>query len=129
MDLYREIILDHYKHPRNFGELEKPDAKASEYNATCGDRITIEIQCQMIHDKCQMKDIRFNGDGCAISMASASMLTEKVTGMRLKDVIALGTNDIVNMLGTELTPSRTKCALLPLEVLQKAVLSLQTHNG
>ena len=129
MDLYREIILDHYKHPRNFGELEKPDAKASEYNASCGDRIVIELRLTSHVSRLTIRDIRFSGDGCAISMASASMLTEKVTGMRLKDVLALGTNDIVNMLGTELTPSRTKCALLPLEVLQKAVLSLQTHNG
>ena len=128
MDLYREIILDHYKHPRNFGELEKPDAKASEYNTTCGDRISIEVRVNA-STRQRIDDICFSGVGCAISMASASMLTEKVTGMRLKDVLALGTNDIVNMLGTELTPSRTKCALLPLEVLQKAVLSLQTHNG
>lgn len=125
MDLYREIILDHYKHPRNFGELEKPDAKASEYNATCGDRISIELRVNA-STRQRIKDICFSGEGCAISMASASMLTEKVTGMRLKDVLALGTNDIVNMLGTELTPSRTKCALLPLEVLQKAIISVQS---
>lgn len=73
-----------------------------------------------------MKDIRFNGEGCAISMASASMLTEKVMRMTMKKIIALNADDIIDMLGTELTPSRTKCALLPLEVLQKAVLSLQS---
>lgn len=73
-----------------------------------------------------MKDIRFNGEGCAISIASASMLTEKATGMSMKKIIALNADDIIDMLGVELTPSRTKCALLPLEVLQKAVLSLQS---
>ncbi|OGG27324.1 SUF system NifU family Fe-S cluster assembly protein [Candidatus Gottesmanbacteria bacterium RIFCSPLOWO2_01_FULL_48_11] len=124
MDMYRDIILDHYKHPRNFGTLSSADAKASEYNATCGDRISIEIQCQMINAKCQIKDIRFSGEGCAISVASASMLTEKVKGMKVENVLKLATEDILVMLGTELTPSRTKCAVLPLEVLQKAVVCL-----
>ncbi|MBI5448856.1 iron-sulfur cluster assembly scaffold protein [Candidatus Gottesmanbacteria bacterium] len=125
MDLYREIILDHYKHPRNFGVLETPDVKASEYNATCGDRISIEL-CVYASTRKRIKDARFSGDGCAISVASASMLMEKIIGMGVKDIIALTANDIIDMLGTELTPSRTKCALLPLEVLQKAVLSLQS---
>ena len=125
MDLYREIILDHYKHPRNFGALEKPDAKASEYNTTCGDRISIELRVNA-STRQSIKEICFSGEGCAISMASASMLTEKVKGMRLKDIIALNTDDITDMLGTELTPSRTKCALLPLEVLQKAIISVQS---
>ncbi len=124
MDMYREQILDHYKHPRNFGTLKKSDAKASAYNATCGDKITIEIQCQMMNAKCQIKDIRFNGEGCAISMASASMLSEKVKEMTLDGIMKLNTENILEMLNTTLTPSRIKCATLPLEVLQKAVVSL-----
>jgi nitrogen fixation NifU-like protein len=121
MDIYREIILDHYKHPRNFGHLEKPDAKIEEGNVTCGDRIVMEIK---VKDNA-VADIRFSGEGCAISQASASMLTEKVKGMKLEAVMQLKTEDIIKMLGTELTPSRTKCAVLPLEVLTKAIMQIK----
>ncbi len=117
MDIYREIILDHYKHPRNFGHLPKPDAKIEEGNVTCGDRIVMEIKV----DKGAVSDIRFSGEGCAISMASASMLTEKVKGMALDDVLELKTDDILTMLGTTLTPTRIKCAILPLEVLTETL--------
>lgn len=121
MDIYREVILDHYKHPRNFGHLPKPDAKIEEGNVTCGDRIVMEINA----DKSgHITDIRFSGEGCAISQASASMLTEKVMGMKQDEVMKLTAKNITDMLGTTLTPSRTKCATLPLEVLQKAVVSL-----
>jgi nitrogen fixation NifU-like protein len=122
MDMYREIILDHYKHPRNFGHLPHASASANAYNTTCGDKITMEIA---IDTKKEIEDIRFSGVGCAISQAAASMLTEKVKGMKQTDVMKLTTKDILKMLGTALTPSRTKCATLPLEVLQKAVVSLK----
>lgn len=116
MDLYRDLILDHYKHPRNFGHLERPDVVMEEGNVTCGDRIVMEIKF-----KGTIEDIRFNGEGCAISQAAASMLTEKVKGMTKAQILNLGTSDVIEMLGTALTPSRTKCALLSLEVLQKVV--------
>lgn len=128
MDIYREVILDHYKHPRNFGHLAKPDAKVEEGNVTCGDRIIMEIKCAMRNAQMIIEDIRFSGEGCAVSQASASMLTEKVKGMKLSAVMKLTTQDILTMLGTELTPSRTKCAMLPLEVLTKAVVSLKHHG-
>ena len=124
MDLYREIILDHYKHPRNFGHLDKPDVVMEEGNVTCGDRIVMEIKY-----KGTIEDIRFNGEGCAISQASASMLTEKVKGMSRKQMRKLSRIDIEEMLGTTLTPSRVKCATLPLEVLQKAMVSLNENYG
>lgn len=124
MDIYREVILDHYKHPRNFGHLVKPDAKVEEGNVTCGDRIIMEIKVS----GGKISDIRFSGEGCAISQASASMLTEKVKGMDTADVQNLGTDDIIKMLGTELTPSRTKCAVLPLEVLDKAIWMITTRK-
>lgn len=117
MDMYRELILDHYKHPRNFGTLEKPDATAHAYNATCGDTIQMDVKIA----KGKITDIRFSGAGCAISQASASMLTEKVQAMDTKKIMKLATDDILKMLETTLTPSRIKCALLPLEVLQKAL--------
>lgn len=116
MDIYRELILDHYKHPRNFGHLDHVDAVAEAYNATCGDKMRIEIKFKSV-----IEDIRFSGEGCAISQASASMLTEKVKGMSSEKIKKLSRNDIEDMLGTTLTPSRVKCATLPLEVLQKAI--------
>lgn len=121
MDIYRELILDHYKHPRNFGHLDKPDVKTEEGNVTCGDRISIEIHFANHDERITINDIRFSGEGCAISQASASMLTEKVIGMKTKDVMKFRTEDILAMLGTSLTPSRIKCAMLSVEVLQKAI--------
>ena len=117
MDIYREIILDHYKHPRNFGSLKKPTATAYALNATCGDKIQMDV---MIKNG-KITDVKFSGNGCAISQASASMLTEKVKSMDAKKIMKLTTDDILNMLETSLTPSRVKCAVLPLEVLQKAI--------
>jgi nitrogen fixation protein NifU and related proteins len=121
MDIYREIILDHYKNPRNFGHLPHPDAKVEEGNVTCGDRIIMEINVA----KGKITDIRFSGEGCAISQASASMLTEKVKGMSVAGATKLDAKFMLSMLGTTLTPSRTKCALLSLEVLEKAILQIR----
>ena len=122
MDIYREVILDHYKNPRNFGHLEKPDAKIEEGNVTCGDRIVMEIN---VRNNGTIEDIRFSGEGCAISQASASLLTEMALGKKTGQIMKLSTGEMVSMLGTTLTPSRIKCATLPLEVLQKAVLTLK----
>ncbi|OGG11540.1 SUF system NifU family Fe-S cluster assembly protein [Candidatus Gottesmanbacteria bacterium RBG_13_45_10] len=122
MDLYREVILDHYKHPRNFGKLHDASATAQAYNATCGDRIIMEVK---VNTKGKIEDIRFSGVGCAISQASASMLTEKVKHKSLDSVMKISSRDIMKMLGTTLTPSRIKCATLPLEVLQKAVIAIR----
>ncbi len=124
MDLYREHILDHYKHPRNFGHLRGADVISEEVNMSCGDRITIEMKLTG-KGKRTIEAIRFSGEGCAINQASASMLTEKVTGMQTKDVMKLARKDIEGMLGTTLTPSRVKCALLPLEAIQKAIQSMR----
>ena len=131
MDLYRDLILDHYKHPRNFGHLEKPDVVVEEGNVTCGDRIVIELlithhppRLPAGRSRITIRDIRFSGEGCAISQASASMLTEKVKGMSAAQVQKFSRKDIEDMLGTTLTPSRVKCATLPLEILQKAFASI-----
>lgn len=116
-DLYREQILDHYKHPRNFGTLKKANAAASDYIVSCGDQLTIEL----IVRNNQIQDIRFQGQGCAISIASASMLTEEVKGKSVNDLKTLVKDDILAMLGINPTPTRLKCALLSLEVLHKAL--------
>lgn len=117
MDMYRDIILDHFKHPRNFGRLSHPDASAQAYNATCGDKIIMEVEFR----NGKVQGVMFRGEGCAISQASASMLTEKIKNKTASDILKMKSDDVLAMLGTTLTPSRTKCALLPLEVLQKAV--------
>jgi nitrogen fixation NifU-like protein len=122
MDLYREVILDHYKHPRNFGHLPHATASANAYNATCGDKISMEIS---VNAKKEITDVRFSGVGCAISQAAASMLTEEVKGKRVKSVMNMKAPAMIKMIGSPLTPSRIKCATLPLEVLQKAVVLLK----
>ncbi len=127
-NFYRDNILDHYKNPRNFGHLKNATASAQAYNATCGDRIEIEIKCQMTNDKCQIKDIRFSGEGCAISQASASMLTELVKDKSQEEICKLKTDDILKMLGTTLTPSRIKCAVLPLEVINAALEKVSSNR-
>src|SRR3989344_7737816 len=124
MDLYRDLILDHYKHPHNFGHLEKPDVVMEEGNVTCGDRIVIDLLITHHPSRITIRDIRFSGEGCAISQASASMLTEKVKGMSAARVQKFSRKDIEDMLGTTLTPSRVKCAMLSLDILQKAVASI-----
>ncbi len=119
-DIYREIILDHFKNPRNFGKLKNPSTSFSLYNSACGDKI--EIQLKIKNEKLKIiEDIKFTGEGCAISMASSSMLTEKVMGKTIEEIEKLETEDMLKMLGITLTPTRLKCALLPLEVLHKAI--------
>ena len=127
-NFYRENILDHYRNPKNFGRIENPDVASEEVNSLCGDKIGMQIKfkSQSCHGGTQVKSIEeigFYGEGCAISTASASMLTEKVKGMEIGNVKKLDAKDILKMLGIELTPTRLKCALLPLEVLHKAITS------
>lgn len=123
-DLYRQNILDHFKNPRNYGKLENPDFEAAEENISCGDRIGMQIKFEIRSRSNRdeiIKDIRFHGEGCAISMASASMLTETIKGKSLADVKKIGKDEIMKMLGVILTPTRMKCALLPLEILGKTL--------
>ena len=117
-DIYREIILDYYRNPRNFGKIDSPDITLRESNPLCGDEI--EIQVKFDGDK--VKDIKFNGKGCAISQASASMLTEMVMGKSLEDMKKVGKEDILESLGLpNLGPARIKCALLSLKALKLGV--------
>lgn len=121
-NFYRENILDHFKNPRNFGTIGKPDRSFEEENVTCGDKIGMDIKFKTAGTKNPViAEIKFHGEGCAVSMASASMLTGFVTGKNINTVLNLGTEDVLKLLGISLTPTRLKCALLPLEVLQKTV--------
>lgn len=114
-DIYREIILDHYRNPRNKGKLPDADVSIHDSNPLCGDEIDIHLKV----DSDKIKDIRFEGRGCAISQASASMLTEMVQGKPLTSVKDLTKDDILENIGlTNLGPARIKCALLSLKVLK-----------
>jgi nitrogen fixation NifU-like protein len=119
MDLYRDIILDHYKHPRNFGTLPKPDKTAESYNATCGDRIRFDV---ILDANQKVKRVSFSGVGCAVSQATASMLTEELIGMSVAEIMQIKAGHMIELVGSTLTPSRVKCATLPLEVIQKALV-------
>ena len=121
-EMYKEHILDHYKHPHNFGELNEPTMTHHEHNPLCGDDITIEIR---VEDK-KISDVAFHGHGCAISMASASLVTDKIKGMTLKEVKKLSKEDVLELLAIPISQVRLKCALLSLEVMQKAVNKEQT---
>jgi nitrogen fixation NifU-like protein len=119
-DFYRELILDYYRNPRNFGKLDPHDIDAKDLNPLCGDEI--EMQIRVSPDKDKIEEIKFIGKGCAISQASASMLTEMATGKPLEWVKALSREDILKMLGTsDLGPARIKCAMLSVKVLKTGV--------
>ncbi len=120
-DLYRENILDHYRYPRNKGHLDNPDIHYHDVNPFCGDELTLELKIE--NDR--VVDVAFDGKGCAISQASASMLTEEVMGMTLDEVKALDKDFIVEMLGIEIGPVRLKCALLSLKVLKAGAWGLE----
>lgn len=116
-DIYKDIILDYYRHPRNFGDLPEPDVRSKDSNPLCGDVIEMQLK---IRDG-TVDDLRFKGRGCAISQASASMLTELAKGKTLDEIKALSKADILNMLGIDPGPTRIKCALLGLKVIKLGV--------
>jgi nitrogen fixation protein NifU and related proteins len=118
-DMYREHILDHYKHPRNFGKLEPADIDHREDNPLCGDDIRIMVRLDK--DANTVDAVKFAGRGCAISQASASMLTQRIKGKKIEEVKALTRDDIVAMLGIPISPVRLKCAILSLVVLRDGI--------
>ena len=119
-EMYQEQILDHYKHPRNFGELPDPDMMARDNNPLCGDDITLYLK---VDSGGRIVDAKFRGQGCAISQSSASMLTLMLKGKSVDEAKDIDTERIVRMLGIPLSPVRLKCALLSLQVLKKALFS------
>ncbi len=116
-EIYKENILDHYKHPRRKRRIEPCDIRHHEHNPTCGDRIEIFIRL----DGDAVADVGFDGHGCAISQASASMLTDKMIGMTIGEMKRIGREDILAMLGIPIGVVRQKCALLCLKTLHKAI--------
>jgi nitrogen fixation NifU-like protein len=117
-DLYRDEILEHYRQPHNFGTLEAPDAVHEGNNPLCGDRITMMLA---LSDDGTISEVAFNGRGCAISQASASLLTDEIKGRSVGDIEALTNQDVLDLLGIEVSPARLKCALLSLDTLQHAL--------
>ncbi len=121
---YREYILEHYRNPRNYGKLDNPDIHAEDSNPLCGDQLGIDL---MIEDDL-VKEVRFQGRGCAISQSAASMLSEMIEGKTVTEVRALGKEDVLDALGVPISPARTKCAFLSLRVLHRglAMAGLET---
>jgi nitrogen fixation NifU-like protein len=116
-DLYREQILEHYKRPRNFGELQPHDLSAHEHNPLCGDELSVQIRVQ----EGRIADLRFAGQGCAISQAAASIASEELIGMELSQAASLPADWMLELLGIPISATRRKCALLGLKVLRAAI--------
>jgi nitrogen fixation NifU-like protein len=113
-DLYRQQILDHYKNPRNYGELEDPTYSHVGENPMCGDEITVDVEL----DDDRIERIAFRGEGCAISQAAASMLSEHLVGESVAELDAMDRDDVTDLLGVDISPMRVKCAVLAEKVLQ-----------
>ncbi len=124
-DLYRDNIIDHYQNPRNFGTLEHPDISYEDSNPVCGDEIRMDLRIQ----DGRVVDARFQGHGCSISQASASMLTEDIIGKTLEEVKQIDKQYLLDMLGIPLGPVRLKCALLSLKVLKAGAYGLHGWPG
>src|SRR3989339_1374774 len=135
MSDYKDIIIDHYKNPRNFGSLDDADINMDESNASCGDMIQIQVKIgtrkepglprSVRNEDEVIKEMKWRGGGCAISTAAASMLSEKIVGMSKKELEDFGENGIVEMLGGEVNAGRMKCATLAFRGLLKI---FETHE-
>ncbi|HEV2724140.1 MAG TPA: iron-sulfur cluster assembly scaffold protein [Thermoleophilaceae bacterium] len=116
-DFYRDYILDHYKNPRNFGTLEPHDLEHHDVNPLCGDELGVHL---IVDEQGTITGLRFHGQGCAISQASASIASEELIGMNADAAAALGADWMIDLLGIDISPTRRKCALLSLKVMRGA---------
>ena len=120
--LYSDILLDHFRHPRNYGSLVEPDISNEQFNPLCGDRIRLELK--LAHAK--VHEVRFKGDACAISTAAASLLTELVLGEDLAQLADITDERLISALESDIQPARLQCALLPLQALREG---LKNYEG
>ena len=116
-ELYRDYILDHYKNPRNFGELEQHDLEWHDHNPLCGDELGVHL---IVDEQGKIAELRFHGQGCAISQAAASISSEELIGMRVDEIPELSADWVLDQLGIPVSPTRRKCALLSLKVMRGA---------
>ena len=123
-ELYSDILLDHFRHPRNYGSLEAPDVSNEQFNPLCGDRIRIELKLE----QSIVTAARFKGDGCAISKAAASILTEIVVGKDLQKLAEISDAQLISALESDIKPARLQCALLPLNALRAGLQDLQDKS-
>ncbi len=120
--LYSDILLDHFRHPRNYGSLDAPDISNEQFNPLCGDRIRLELKLE----QSRVSEARFKGDGCAISTAAASLLTELVLGEHITQLADFPDTRLISALKSTIQPTRLQCALLPLQALREG---LKNYNA
>ena len=122
--LYSDTLLDHFRHPRNYGDLVNPDISHESFNPLCGDRVRIEVR---LLDTI-VQETRFKGDACAICTAAASLLTELIVGMDIAAVSAISNDRLISSLESDIKPIRLQCALLPLEALREGLKNHKEHH-
>jgi nitrogen fixation NifU-like protein len=121
--LYSDILLDHFRHPRNYGDLTAPDISYENLNPLCGDRIRIQVRL----NNSIVEEAGFKGDGCAISLAAASLLTEMIRGIRIDELSNFSDDRLIAALESDIKPTRIACALLPLEALRAGLKAYTAH--